>query len=165
MAVWTLSTRMHRASLQCTPRGWNLWEKKQDWKGGGGQGRDGERKNTKQASVQKTRTTRLLGPVRAWTSSKLEVLGRSTFMAGMVGTWLWSSGDLGASCTIRLPTRRLINLRFFHCFWELISFEWTGLHWLSEIVERQDNQEGKGRGIRRIQKRYVAEEVNAVSIC
>lgn len=82
-----------------------------------GQGLGQRGKTPKKSSSQKTRDTGLLGSGRAWTSSEVEILERSTTMGwpGWVeGDWSW--GDPGASYIIRLPTGSLIKLRFFTGF-------------------------------------------------
>ena len=120
------------------------------------------RKEVRQASTQETRSTGLLGPGRAQTSSQLEVLGESTVIAR--GGWQVTLKLMRSGAPCAVLTRRLINLTFFICFWELKSFEWVGICWLSEMARRQVNQKGKRRGIR-TWKKYMAEEVNTFSIC
>lgn len=126
------------------------------------EGMEPGRKDARQASAQETRSFGLLGPGRAGTSSSWRSWERVQSQPGVAGRWHWSWWDPGAPCA--MLTRRLINLRFFICFWELTSFEWVAICWLSEMARRQVNQKGK-RGIRRTWKTYVAEEVNTVSIC
>lgn len=169
MAVQTLSTWIHRTSLWCTPHGWMKPLREE----AGVQ----RRRRTGQGLRQRERTPKKLhlkrqAPLGCWDRSGHEPPHN---WGSWKGVQPWDGQD-GWQMTLKLMRSRSFTYyraycyktdkpEIFHCFCELISFEWTRLRWLSEIAKRQDNQEGKRRRIRRIWKKYVAEEVNTVSIC